>query len=91
MACYLIFKKEGSQWCKPKTVKNRTPLGDKGLGRLSTQRLAEVCEIYSKTKKDDYIHAGFEWKSFDKVSKLSDVDVLMDNEPFDLSRGTKLV
>ena len=76
---------------KPKTGKNRTPLGDKGLGRLSTQRLAKVCEIYSKTKEDDYIHAGFEWESFDKVSKLSDVDVLMDNEPFGLRRGTKLV
>ncbi|MBP5423679.1 MAG: ATP-binding protein [Paludibacteraceae bacterium] len=76
---------------KPKTGKNRTPLGDKGLGRLSTQRLAKVYEIYSKTKEDDYIHAGFEWESFDKVSKLSDVDVLMDNEPFGLRRGTKLV
>jgi signal transduction histidine kinase len=84
-------KKRAVNGIKPKTEKNRTPLGDKGLGRLSTQRLAEVCEIYSKTEKDDYVHAGFEWKSFDRVSKLSDVDVLMDNKPFGLKRGTKLV
>lgn len=84
-------KKRAVNGVKPKTDKNRTPLGDKGLGRLSTQRLAEVCEIFSKTKDDDYIHAGFEWESFDKVSKLSDVDVLIGNEPFGLSQGTKLV
>ena len=76
---------------KPKTQKQRTPLGDKGLGRLSTQRLASVCEIYSKTEQDDYIHAGFEWNSFDQASKLSDVDVLLDSERFSLSRGTRLV
>ena len=76
---------------KPKTKKQRTPLGDKGLGRLSTQRLARVCEIYSKTEQDDYIHAGFEWNSFDQASKLSDVDVLLDSERFSLSRGTRLV
>ena len=76
---------------KPKTKKLRTPLGDKGLGRLSTQRLASVCEIYSKTEDDDYIHAGFEWKSFDDVSKLSDVDVQLNGEKFSLSRGTRLV
>lgn len=84
-------KKRAVNGIKPKTEKKRTPLGDKGLGRLSTQRLAEVCEIYSKTANDDYVHAGFEWKSFDRVAKLSDVDVLMDNKPFGLKRGTKLV
>ena len=37
---------------KPKTPKGRTPLGDKGLGRLSTQRLAQVCEIYTKKENN---------------------------------------
>ncbi len=32
---------------KPKTPLGRTPLGDKGLGRLSTQRLADCCEIFT--------------------------------------------
>lgn len=76
---------------KPKTKKQRTPLGDKGLGRLSTQRLAEVCEIFSKTINDDYIHAGFEWSSFDKVKSLSSVEVKMDHEPFEKAKGTRLV
>lgn len=33
---------------KKTSKKGRTPLGDKGLGRLSTQRLANICEIISK-------------------------------------------
>jgi len=84
-------KKRAVNGVKPKTAKRRTPLGDKGLGRLSTQRLAEVCEIFSKTSKDDYIHAGFEWSSFDKVRNLSAVEVKMDHEPFEKIKGTKLV
>lgn len=84
-------KKRAVNGVKPKTTKKRTPLGDKGLGRLSTQRLAEVCEIFSKTEQDDYIHAGFEWTSFDKVDNLSAVEVKMNNEPFGYTKGTKLV
>lgn len=76
---------------KPKTKKQRTPLGDKGLGRLSTQRLARVCEIYSKTETDEYVHAGFEWSSFDKVATLSEVDVRVNNDRFPLNRGTRLI
>ncbi len=76
---------------KPKTQKNRTPLGDKGLGRLSTQRLAETCEIFSKTASDAPIHAGFEWNSFDTVDKLTDVEVKMNNETFGHEHGTRLV
>ena len=76
---------------KPKTQKNRTPLGDKGLGRLSTQRLAEICEIFSKAANDSPIHAGFEWNSFDTAAKLTDVEVKMSNEPFGHEHGTRLV
>lgn len=84
-------KKRAVNGVKPKTEKKRTPLGDKGLGRLSTQRLAGVCEIFSKTASDDYIHAGFEWDSFDNASSLEAVEVKMDNHSFELSKGTKLV
>lgn len=84
-------KKRAVNGVKQKTEKNRTPLGDKGLGRLSTQRLASVCEIFSKTEKDVYIHTGFEWASFDNAADLGSVEVKMDNQPFELNRGTKLV
>ena len=73
-----------------KTKKKRTPLGDKGLGRLSTQRLADVCEFF--TKKDGFngVHIGFNWKDFETNKKLGSVNV--QNEPFSKkTKGTKIV
>jgi len=79
------FKEEGK-----KTKKNRTPLGDKGLGRLSTQRLAEVCEIYTKKDSFEGVHLGFNWKDFETNSKLSSVTV--HNTPLNsTSKGTKII
>ena len=76
---------------KPKTPKGRTPLGDKGLGRLSTQRLAQVCEIYTKKETGTAIHVGFDWDTFDTANKLQDVTVKYDKSHLNYSHGTKLV
>lgn len=76
---------------KPKTPKGRTPLGDKGLGRLSTQRLAQVCEIYTKKENGTAIHVGFDWDTFDTANKLQDVTVNYDETNLNLSNGTKLI
>jgi signal transduction histidine kinase len=76
---------------KPKTPKGRTPLGDKGLGRLSTQRLADICEIFTKKKDGETLHVGFDWNDFDKVSKLSDVNVDFQNATLNKKEGTRLV
>ena len=78
---------------KPKTPKGRTPLGDKGLGRLSTQRLADICEIYTKKANGETLHVGFDWNDFDKVDKLSEVEVNVEFQNATLNReeGTRLV
>ena len=76
---------------KPKTPKGRTPLGDKGLGRLSTQRLAQVCEIYTKKESNKAFHVGFDWNTFDTANKLQDVTVKHDETYLKQSHGTKLV
>lgn len=76
---------------KPKTPKGRTPLGDKGLGRLSTQRLAQVCEIYTKKENNNAFHVGFDWDTFDTANKLQDVAVKHDEAYLKQSHGTKLV
>lgn len=76
---------------KPQTPKGRTPLGDKGLGRLSTQRLADVCEIFTKKKNKETLHVGFDWNDFDKASKLSDVNVEFQNSTLNKEEGTRLV
>lgn len=76
---------------KQKTPKGRTPLGDKGLGRLSTQRLAQICEIYTKKENETAIHVGFDWDTFDTANKLQDVTVKYDESYLNYSHGTKLV
>lgn len=80
------FKEE-----KKKTPQGRTPLGDKGLGRLSTQRLANKCEIFTKKNNENGIHLAFDWKDFDKVEKLSDVQIQSLSYNTNKKQGTILV
>lgn len=75
---------------KPKTPLGRTPLGDKGLGRLSTQRLANCCEIYTKKKESSPFHVGFKWSDFDKVERLGEVNVNFQPTEFKGNSGTKM-
>ena len=85
-------KRAGADGIKAKTPKDRTPLGDKGLGRLSTQRLSDCCEIYTVPEggKERY-HVAFDWREFDKVERLSQVPVIVDSMPAGELKGTKLV
>ncbi len=83
-------KKRAVDGVKPKTPKGRTPLGDKGLGRLSTQRLANCCEIYTKKENTTPIHVGFKWSDFDSVERLSEVNVNFHSTEFKQKCGTKL-
>lgn len=77
---------------KKKTKKDRTPLGDKGLGRLSTQRLADYCEIFTTPERGEKrYHVAFDWREFDKVERLSQVPVKVESTPAGTTKGTKLV
>ena len=61
-------KRAGVDGVKKKTKKERTPLGDKGLGRLSTQRLSDCCEIFTVPEGGSTrYHVAFDWREFDKV------------------------
>jgi len=52
---------------KRKTEKGRAPLGDKGLGRFSAQRLGYNLEIFTKPENEEYEHhVAFSWKEFEK-------------------------
>ena len=84
-------EKRAVEGVKPKTPKGRTPLGDKGLGRLSTQKLADICEIYTKKIDGEALHVGFNWNDFDKVKRLSDVNVGFQSASFNKVEGTRLV
>lgn len=57
------------------TSKGRTPLGDKGLGRLSTQRLGSVLEMNSGIENETKLHhVAFDWRHFTETNSLDTVD-----------------
>lgn len=85
-------KRADENGVKLKTPLGRTPLGDKGLGRLSTQRLADCCEIFTCTEgSKEKLHVAFDWREFDKTEQLSKVPVYFDKIPSSQKKGTKLV
>lgn len=80
-------------------LKKRTPLGEKGLGRLSTQRLGNRLEMFTKkdptllneTEQGTYYHVAFDWSDFSEEKSLTTVPVHF--EPVKdkkYKRGTKL-
>jgi hypothetical protein len=75
------------------TPKGRTPLGDKGLGRLSTQKLGQNLELY--TRKDgqaETLHVAFAWDAFTDDKSLSQVQVSIESaERSARNKGTMLV
>lgn len=58
------------------TSKGRTPLGDKGLGRLGAQRLGEEIEITTKAAGEQPISVRFAWNDFRHYDTLSSVPVV---------------
>lgn len=76
---------------KKTTPGGRTPLGDKGLGRLSTQRLADICEIYTNEDKEQGTHIAFNWKDFEIEDALSEVQIQAESFLPKKESGTKLI
>lgn len=75
------------------TKKGRTPLGDKGLGRLSTQRLGDVLEMHTgKIDIDDEHRVAFDWRDFTDDSSLESVKTNYVPGKKSLNKkGTKLI
>jgi signal transduction histidine kinase len=75
------------------TDKGRTPLGDKGLGRLGVQKLGKNLEIYTKKNDKDKqaYHIGFSWLDFTISEKLENVSVQLQKTSYQKANGTKIV
>jgi signal transduction histidine kinase len=81
--------------------KQRTPLGDKGLGRLSTQRLGQRLEMFTSREnlgepdrnENDYnveYHVAFDWADFTEDRTLTAVPLHFEiKKPS--RKGTKLI
>lgn len=67
----------------------RWPLGDKGLGRLGTQRIGSNVEVFTSDGKE-HTHFAFSWDAFRGAKNLSDVRVkLVPPSPDNPLRKTK--
>ena len=74
------------------TPKLRTPLGDKGLGRLSSQRLGYVLEMFSSKEIEDIEHhVAFDWRHFTENAPLESVNTNYKTRKKTNIKGTKLV
>lgn len=70
----------------------RTPLGDKGLGRLGAQRLAENLEVFTCAVGGDIEYqVGFSWHKFEGVTRLSSVEVQAIEHQVKRKHGTTLL
>jgi signal transduction histidine kinase len=72
------------------TPKGRTPLGDKGLGRLSTQKLGENLEMFTRKAAEKTLHVSFTWKAFADDRSLGDVPVSIEEAARERKKGTLL-
>lgn len=77
---------------KAKTKLGRTPLGDKGLGRLGTMKLGDILLLESSTGPGDDIHtAQFRWSDCTAAATIDQIPVALRNEPNPAGfKGTKV-
>jgi signal transduction histidine kinase len=86
------YKAEGTipaGQAKPK----RTPLGDKGLGRLGAQRLGDVLELETQSivSSHEAWRAVIPWRLFDTATALDDVPIMIERlRPRSPKAGTTL-
>ena len=69
----------------------RTPLGDKGLGRLGVQRLGRVVDLTTKMEAGDPLTCTIDWDAFAEADSLRDVDIFINPAPDMTRAGTKIV
>lgn len=75
--------------------RKRTPLGDKGLGRLGAQRLGDILEIETRPESDPQeervVHRlRIRWSDFDNANSLADVDLTLHTSSTTEPPGTTL-
>ncbi|MGW3653298.1 ATP-binding protein [Streptomyces sp. NPDC000878] len=74
------------------TPKQRTPLGDKGLGRLGAQRLGDVLTIITRPKGEALEHElTIDWRLFEAQNSLKAVPLQLVTRSTTRSHGTELV
>ncbi|MBA6123567.1 sensor histidine kinase [Pseudomonas aeruginosa] len=85
-------KRSSSIGPKKKTRRNRTPLGDKGLGRLGSMKLGDVLIARSAIAKDAPVAiAQFRWTDCETASTVDQIPVYtQQTENAELFKGTRV-
>jgi len=74
------------------TKRGRTPMGDKGLGRLGAQRLGNRLSISSTpTGTSERNKLSFDWRDFEGKESLNEVHIRITSEPGSSKPGTQLI
>lgn len=74
------------------TPRGRTPLGDKGLGRLSTQKLGSQIEMDTvRDGSGETLHVALNWSAFTEDKALSSVPVRVEEATNRRRKGTRLL
>jgi len=81
---------------KKRTEKyNRTPLGEKGIGRFAVHKLGNLIEVITKKKDQKEIYIRINWADFVKAKYLNDAAVyILEREPevfTENKTGTRIV
>lgn len=70
------IKRQNQDGPKKKTSLGRTPLGDKGLGRLGTMKLGDILLVESATDpKADISSAWFRWADCEQARTIDEIPV----------------
>lgn len=85
-------KRSASGQPKKVTRKGRTPLGDKGLGRLGTMRLGDILKVESATSPESAISsAWFRWADCETAGTIDEIPVKLETNPNKTRfKGTKV-
>lgn len=73
------------------TRRGRTPLGDKGLGRLGTQRLGSNLEMVTHKEGGEQYSLAIPWSDFRTEDRLSNIMVPVLSDRAASGHGTKLI
>ena len=87
-------KKSMKEFGETTKIRNRTPVGDKGLGRLGVQRLGYEVEIVSRTQDESTPEYKliFSWRDFETVQTLREVPIQFNAQQRSSKRsGTKII
>lgn len=75
---------------KKTTAGGRTPLGDKGLGRLGVQKLGDRLDVFTKAAGGTAYHFGFSWLDFATAPSLDAVKIEFGPSKLDRPKGTTI-